>query len=137
MDGGHGADYTAKPRGALGTAGARWQIRRGAGREDEDLDGAGWAGRAQGTDGVGVGIGIVADGDALQVVRMVPGSGAFDAGIELGDYIVAIDGVPVTRLGVDRAFASLRGQPGTTVALTLRRDERYIQLVVERRPLRS
>jgi hypothetical protein len=90
-----------------------------------------------GTDVVGVGIGMVADGDALQVVRVVPGSGAFDAGIEFGDHIVAIDGVPVTQLGVDRAFASLRGQPGTTVAITLRRDEQYIQLVVERRLLGS
>jgi carboxyl-terminal processing protease len=80
---------------------------------------------------------MVADGDALRVVRIVPGSGAFDAGIEFGDHIVAIDGVPVTQLGVDRAFASLRGQAGTTVTLTLRRDERYLQLVVERRLLGS
>jgi hypothetical protein len=91
----------------------------------------------RGTDGVGVGVGMVADGDALRVVRIVPGSGAFDAGIEFGDHIVAIDGVPVTQLGVDRAFASLRGQAGTTVAVTLRRDQRDIQLVVERRLLGS
>jgi carboxyl-terminal processing protease len=91
----------------------------------------------RGTDGVGVGIGMIADGDALRVVRIVPGSGAFDAGIEFGDHIVAIDGVPVTQLGVDRAFASLRGQAGTTVAVTLRRDQRDIQLVVERRLLGS
>lgn len=90
-----------------------------------------------GTDGVGVGIGMIPDGDALQVVRIVPGSGAFDAGIEFGDHIIAIDGVPVIQLVVDRAFASLRGQPGTTVALTLRRADQYVQLVVERRLLGS
>lgn len=90
-----------------------------------------------GTDMVGVGVSMTVDRDALQVVRILPGSGALDAGVQSGDDIVAIDGVAVTQLGLDRAFASLLGQPGTTVALTLRRGDQYVQLTVERRLLRT
>ncbi|HEX8110862.1 MAG TPA: carboxypeptidase regulatory-like domain-containing protein, partial [Kofleriaceae bacterium] len=71
-------------------------------------------------------------------LRIVLGGGAILRGqVIASDDIVAIDGVAVAQLGLDRAFASLRGPPGTTVALTLRRGEQYVQLTVERRVLRT
>jgi hypothetical protein len=91
----------------------------------------------RGTDLVGVGVGLTVDRDALQVVRVMPGSGAFDAGVQVGDDLVAIDGVAITQLGLEGAFASLRGLPGTPVAVTLRRGEQIVQLTLERRLLRS
>jgi hypothetical protein len=42
-----------------------------------------------------------------------------------------------TQLGLEGAFASLRGLPGTPVAVTLRRGEQIVQLTLERRMLRS
>src|SRR5262249_20703455 len=89
------------------------------------------------TEMIGVGVDVTGDGDLLRVTRVLPGSGAFDAGIGFGDRIVAIDGVPVARLGVDVAIAQLRGAPGTTVMLTVRRDGRDVQVVVDRRLLRA
>jgi hypothetical protein len=91
----------------------------------------------RGTDQVGIGVGLMADRDALQVVRVMPGSGAFDAGVQIGDDLVAIDGVAVTQLGLDAAFASLLGLPGTPVTVTLRRGDQIVQLTLERRLLRS
>jgi hypothetical protein len=86
-----------------------------------------------GTEMVGIGVGLIPDGDALRVVRLVPQGGAFDAGLDYGDRIVAIDGAPVAPLGLDDALARLKGTVGTTVAITVRRDGRDLQLIVERR----
>jgi hypothetical protein len=83
-----------------------------------------------------LGIDLNPDGEALRVTRVLPGSGAFDAGLGFGDRISAIDGVPVATLGVDAAIARVRGAAGTTVTLTLRRDGRDVQVVVDRRLLR-
>lgn len=89
------------------------------------------------TELVGIGVNLSPDGDALWVTGVVPGSGAFDAGIGFGDRVIAIDGLPVSPLGVEGAIARIRGIAGTTVTLTLRRDGQDLQLVVERRQLWS
>ncbi|HEY5947949.1 MAG TPA: sigma-70 family RNA polymerase sigma factor [Kofleriaceae bacterium] len=85
---------------------------------------------------VGIGVQLSADGDALRVGMVVPESGAAAAGIVVGDHIVAIDGVPVTTLGMDGAVSRIRGVAHTTVAVSIKRGEQTIPLVVERRPLR-
>jgi hypothetical protein len=85
---------------------------------------------------VGIGVKLVADGDALAVEVVVPESGAAAAGIVAGDRIVAVDGVPVTTLGMDGAVARIRGVAGTKLAVSIKRGEQVSQLVVERRPLR-
>lgn len=88
------------------------------------------------TELVGIGVVLAADGDALRVNQVVPESGAAAAGIVAGDHIVAVDGVPVTTLGLDGAIARIRGVPHTTVSVSLKRGEQLVPLVVERRPLR-
>jgi len=90
-----------------------------------------------GTELVGIGLDLYPDGDALSVTRALPGSGAFDAGIGFGDRVIAIDGVPVAALGLENTLARIHGVAGTTVTLTLRRDGRDVQLVIERRNLRT
>jgi RNA polymerase sigma factor (sigma-70 family) len=85
---------------------------------------------------VGIGVKLSADGDALKVDFVVPESGAAAAGVTAGDHIVAIDGVPVTTLGMDGAVARIRGVARTTVAVSIKRGEQIVPLVVERRPLR-
>lgn len=85
---------------------------------------------------VGIGVQLSADGDALEVGMVVPESGAAAAGIVVGDHIVAIDGVPVTTLGMDGAISRIRGVAHTTVSVSIKRGEQTIPLVVERRPLR-
>jgi hypothetical protein len=92
---------------------------------------------ASATELVGIGIGLFPDGDALRVIRVVPGSGAFDAGIGFDDRVIAVDGVPVAPLGLEGTIARIRGIAGTTVTLTLWRDGQDIQLIVERRMLRA
>lgn len=49
---------------------------------------------------------------------------------------IAVDGVPVTTLGLDGAVARILGVAHTTLAVTLKRGEQAVPLVVERLPFR-
>ena len=86
---------------------------------------------------IGIGVQLAADGDTLRVERVIPGGGAAAAGIVVGDHVTAVDGVSVTQLGVEGAVGKIRGAAGTTVSVTLRRDDKLVPLVVERRKLRA
>jgi len=72
------------------------------------------------------GVGLELDGSdphqGITVVSPVLGSPAWHAGIAAGDRILAIDGVSTTTMPLDEAFRRLRGQPGTSVRLTVRTD---------------
>ena len=72
----------------------------------------------------------------LQVIAARDGSPAAEAGIAPGDYVRAIDGNPTRLLSVVEGEQLLRGEPGTTVTLSLIRgstQEPYdIALVRER-----
>ena len=70
--------------------------------------------------GVGLTIGKDADGRVL-VLNALEGF-AYDAGVRPGDRIFAIDGQPVAPLSVDQVKDKLRGEPGTTLAITVERD---------------
>jgi hypothetical protein len=85
---------------------------------------------------VGIGVKLSADGDSLRVTGVVPESGAAAAGIITDDRIVAVDGVPVTTLGMDGAIARIRGVAHTTLSVGLQRGDQLLTLVVERKPLR-
>jgi hypothetical protein len=89
----------------------------------------------RGTDLIGIGVRLMRDGDAMLIVSVLPNSGALDAGLLVGDRIIAVDGLPVATLEVDVVVARIRGPAGTTVTLTLQRDGHSVQLVVDRRPL--
>jgi RNA polymerase sigma factor (sigma-70 family) len=85
---------------------------------------------------VGIGVKLTADGEMLRVDMVAPESGAAKAGIVAGDHIVAVDGVPVTTLGLDGAVSRIRGAAHTTLSVTLKRGEQLVPLVVERLPFR-
>ena len=55
----------------------------------------------------------------MVVGRVVPGGPAARAGILPNDRVLAIDGVPTDRLGVEEAALRLRGEAGSSVILSL------------------
>ena len=71
-----------------------------------------------------VDIGVVCSSDAagfIHIDEVYPESPAFVSGLEPGDLIVRVDEVDVTADDYETAVESLRGEPGTTVTLLVRR----------------
>jgi hypothetical protein len=56
----------------------------------------------------------------LRISGVIPGGGAADAGLHVGDTIVAVDGRAVVELGTTTAVEALRGPENTIVALTIK-----------------
>jgi carboxyl-terminal processing protease len=89
------------------------------------------------TEGKFGGIGVEVDlrGDVVTVIAPIEGSPAERAGIRSGDRIIAVDGAAVDVIGMDKMVRKMRGEPGTKVKLTLRRegvkDLIFIELVRE------
>lgn len=87
-----------------------------------------------------VGIGVKIAGqkdDFLLVDGVIAGGGAEAAGIVQGDQIIAVDGIPVTKIGLDGAISRIRGAEGTTISITLRRDGKPVVIVATRKKLRA
>ncbi len=67
--------------------------------------------------GIGVEIGIQ-DG-VLTVISPIKGTPSYEAGIEPGDKIIAIDDISIMDKNMDEAIRMIRGEVGTKVTLTL------------------
>ena len=79
---------------------------------------------------LGVSTTASADGSfGAQVAAVAPGSAAADAGIEVGDLIVSVDGADVADSGKLRAQI-IRREPGSTVTLGIERDGEPVELEV-------
>lgn len=72
----------------------------------------------------GLGLSVVMDDGAVKVVSPFRGSPAEVAGIKAGDYITHLDGKLYYGGDLDEAVAKMRGQPGTSIRLTIFRSGR-------------
>ena len=82
-----------------------------------------------------VGIGIVVynpDGTGALVHRVYEDSFAEQAGMQSGDLIIAVDGVDVTSVSSSELVDRIKGEPGTTVDITLLRGGEEQTLTVTR-----
>lgn len=80
--------------------------------------------------GVGMEIGIRES--ALIVIAPLRGTPAEAAGIKAGDHITAIDGEPTDALSVEEAVRRIRGPAGTSVTLTIVRENKPIEIDIIR-----
>ncbi len=67
------------------------------------------------------------------LIAPIEGSPAWDAGLEPGDVITKVDGRSTFGLTPDEMGARLRGAAGTTVNVTVARDESEREIVMQRR----
>jgi carboxyl-terminal processing protease len=71
----------------------------------------------------GIGVEVDFSGDTVVVIAPIEGSPAHRAGIRPGDRIVAIDNVSIRGKSPDALIRQMRGEPGTEVLLTVRREK--------------
>ena len=90
---------------------------------------------------VSVGMTVTAreDGDGIDIVQVTPGGPAEEAGIQAGDVLIAVNGEAVDGLDVAGVSLKVKGEEGTFVELTMRRETealtKKITFTVERRTI--
>lgn len=87
------------------------------------------------TEGSFAGIGVVMGMDneqKIHIVSIMANSPGQKAGLQEGDEILAVDGVPVTQMAFDEVAAHVRGQAGTDVVLTIMRDNANQDITITR-----
>lgn len=86
---------------------------------------------------VGIGITITKpeDGIGFEIKEVTGGGPAAEAGILVGDVLVAVDGTTITESEMTEVKNLVRGEAGTTVVLTLLRSGEEEQITVERRQI--
>lgn len=81
------------------------------------------------------GIGVVIftnDDDNIEVRQVLEGTGAEAAGVRPGDVFVEVDGRNVVGLDQTELALLVRGESGTTVEVTFRRDDEDVTLTITR-----
>lgn len=87
------------------------------------------------TEGSFAGIGVVMGMDneqKIHIVGIMENSPGQKAGLQEGDEILAVDGIPVTQMAFDEVAAHVRGQAGTDVVLTIMRDNANQDITITR-----
>ena len=86
---------------------------------------------------VGIGVNVQASqvGDGILVIKPLRNSPAEKAGVLAGDLIIAVDGVLVNDVGYADSIASVKGESGTEVTITVRRGEDTLDITVTRGPV--
>ena len=85
----------------------------------------------------GVGLIISKIDRGVEVVSPIEGTPAYRAGVSAGDLIIAVDGESVVDLNIDEVLSVLRGDPGSSVTMTivrgknLRFDVRVVRDMIE------
>lgn len=69
----------------------------------------------------GLGIEVSQAGGFIKVISPIDGTPAAKAGIKPGDLIVGINGKPMVGMTLNKAVDRMRGPPGSTIALTIKR----------------
>ena len=88
---------------------------------------------------VGVGITITEDAEAggMRVEEVVSGGPAEEAGIRMGDLLLAVEGEDVLPLGIDGTRNLVRGEEGTHVNMHFSRNGAEYDVSVERRSIET
>lgn len=83
---------------------------------------------------VGVGVYMVQDteADKIMVLSPIKGSPAEKAGLQPGDYIIAVDGVTYTGEQMTEASNKIKGETGTTVKLQIQRKDETLDIELTR-----
>ncbi len=71
----------------------------------------------------GLGLEVNSEDGAVRVISPMDETPASRAGIQSGDYIIAIDGVSVIGVPLSEAVKQMKGEPGAEIVLTIAREK--------------
>jgi carboxyl-terminal processing protease len=82
----------------------------------------------------GLGIEVTEDQGLIRVISPIDDTPASHAGIQAGDLITALDGMTVEGLPLSKAVDEMRGEPGSKITLTIKRQgvDKPILVTLER-----
>jgi carboxyl-terminal processing protease len=82
----------------------------------------------------GIGIEVTGEYDVLKVISPIDDTPAAKAGVQPGDYIVAINGKLVSNMSLNEAVAEIHGKKGSPITLTILRknNDKPIKLTMNR-----
>lgn len=82
----------------------------------------------------GLGMEVMMEDGFVKVVAPIDDTPAAEAGLVTGDLIIRVDGKTVSGLSLNDATEQMRGEPGTSVTLTILRESRSdpFEVVLER-----
>lgn len=86
---------------------------------------------------VGIGVTITTSERGYPVTKVTEGGPAEEVGILAGDVIVAVDGTSVAGMPVEEGKNLVKGEAGTTVDITVLRDQQQITFTVKRRTVKT
>jgi len=72
---------------------------------------------------VGVGIVVEQVDEGILVVNVIENSSAYEAQIQAGDIITHVNGISIKGYSIDSATSLIKGNPGTTVTLKLKKTD--------------
>ena len=87
--------------------------------------------------GVGMAISVSQDGQGLDITQVEDEGPAQKAGVLAGDRLVAVDGTDIRGMTLSEVGKLIKGEEGTSVVLTVVRDQQTLELSVERGRLKS
>ena len=87
--------------------------------------------------GIGITISGSEDGSGVEVLKVESNGPAQDAGIQVGDLIVGVEGQDVSEMTTTQMRNLVRGKEGTFVVLTISRAGETFDLSVERRTVET
>lgn len=87
--------------------------------------------------GVGMTVVSVEDGAGMEVMKVTQGGPAEEAGILAGDVVIAVDGRSIADIGVNDVRDVIRGEAGTQVQITVRREDQELTIPVTRKQIQT
>ena len=87
--------------------------------------------------GIGVTITLQEQDGGMRVEQVTAGGPAEEAGMQVGDIFTEVEGESTLTLGMTGTRAKVRGEEGTSVALTILRGGERLTLTVERRSIET
>ena len=86
--------------------------------------------------GIGLWVNVDEEDNRIYVIKAFKDSPADKAGIHQGDKIVKVEDTDVDGSKLEMAVNMMRGEPGTTVNITILRGEELINVTLERQSLK-